>query len=231
MLLLQPVLSHLVRRWTAPPPHQSRQVPRTTIISVSALLGANLTIDLGEKASDNDTLNLTGINNLGLSVIDLSAADQIMQVNGVINSAIQTGIESVSASAVTGSGAFNIVGNAENNTITGSKNSDAISLANGGNDTIVFKAAASNGNDAITNFTSGTVDTTVGGDVLNLIGLSSATFAILDAGSTTISGVIGATVANTTGGAGGTAIDNKLFFVDDALVRLCWADSSSDCRH
>ena len=147
-----------------------KRVPRTTL-SLSAAR-ANLTIDLGEKASDNDTLNLTGINNLGLSVIDLSAADQIMQVNGVINSAIQTGIESVSASAVTGSGAFNIVGSAENNTITGSKNSDAISLANGGNDTIVFKAAASNGNDAITNFTSGTVDTTVGGDVLNLIGLS-----------------------------------------------------------
>ena len=49
-------------------------------VATSVLFGSNLTIDLGESL-DNDTLSLTGANNLGLSVIDLSAADQLMQIN------------------------------------------------------------------------------------------------------------------------------------------------------
>ena len=136
---------------------------------------------MGEKASDNDTVNITGTNGLGLTVIDLSAADQISQLNGVVNSAAQTGIESIDLSGLTGSYGAQITGSADANTITGTANADVITGGEGidtitggaGDDTITITETTAavdtvalttaSGLDTITGFTAGS-----GGDVLQL---------------------------------------------------------------
>jgi hypothetical protein len=91
-----------------------------------------------------------------------------------------------------------------------------------GSDTFIFEATAgttdvNNGADTITDFTSGAISNN--GDVLKIstiggltpIGAIGAT-TILDAGSTTITGAINATVA--AAAATGTVITNKVVFLD-----------------
>jgi len=152
-------------------------------VTLDVLTEGNATLDMGTKLADNDTLNLDGANNMGLSVIDLSAADQISQLNGAVNAGVQSGIESFNASGLTGSQGVTITGSAAANTLTGTANADnfiggegADTITTGaGNDTVsltestakvdnvIFATAATNGADTITGFKFGT-----GGDTIDL---------------------------------------------------------------
>ena len=147
-------------------------------VTLDVLTEGNLTLDMGEKTSDNDNLKISGGNNMGLTVIDLSAADQMSQLNGAINSAVQTGVESIDLSGLSGSFGATVTGSADKNTITGTPNADNIIAGEGddtvnataGNDTISFAestaktdtyvsaaSATANGVDTITGFGSGDV--------------------------------------------------------------------------
>jgi hypothetical protein len=100
-------------------------------ITLQVAINSATSLDMGEKASDSDTANISGTNNLGVTVVNLGAADQITQLNGGVDSAVQTGIESFSAAGLTGSFGVNITGNGDANTLTGSKNADTISAGEG----------------------------------------------------------------------------------------------------
>jgi len=119
-------------------------------------------VSMGEKStagvpSDNDTLNITGSNALGLTVVDLSAADQISQLNGAVNSAVQSGIESISLVGLTGAYGANITGSSDANTITGTPNADVITdgagadtiNGGGGADTITFSTETTAAQDTL----------------------------------------------------------------------------------
>jgi len=123
-------------------------------LNLVTTVNANTALDMGEKASDTDTLRITGVHGLGITTIDLSAADQISQWNGQTNSAVQAGIENIDVSAMTGAYGTVITGNDDTNLITGSINADNIT-SNGGTDVIDGKA----GDDDI-NITDATSDTT-----------------------------------------------------------------------
>jgi Ca2+-binding RTX toxin-like protein len=183
---------------------------------------------LNGGAGTGDTLDINMTQAVGTAIIDLSAADQIASLNGGANAAVQTGFENVDLAGVTGNGAV-ITGTSAANTITGSGQVDQIDGGAGddtinggagddvltggaGSDTFVFAStAAANNADTITDFTSGAA-----GDVLNFDAFLGATAAFLDAGSTTISGAIGATNAGaeTTG----TSISGKVILVDTTAV-------------
>ena len=105
------------------------------VITLDVLTEGGVAIDMGEKTADNDTLSISGANNMGLTVVDLSAADQISQLNGAINGAVQTGVESIDLSGLTGSFGVTVTGSGDANTITGTANADNI-IAGGGADTI-----------------------------------------------------------------------------------------------
>ncbi|MDB4004087.1 hypothetical protein N9513_06370 [Gammaproteobacteria bacterium] len=146
-------------------------------ITIDVLTEGGVGIDTGEKTAaspDSDTLLIAGANNMGVTVIDLSAADQINQLNGAINAAVQTGVENITLSGLTGSFGATVTGSADANTIIGTANADNIIAGEGidvitggaGNDTIdlseavskldtvVFAAtAALTGADTITGFT------------------------------------------------------------------------------
>jgi len=111
---------------------------------IDILTESGVAVAMGEKASDSDTLLLFGANNMGLSVIDLSASDQITQINGATNGAAQSGIENVNLAGLSGSFGASITGNGEANTITGTANADNI-VAGGAADVIKNSA----GNDTI----------------------------------------------------------------------------------
>ena len=100
-------------------------------ITMQVAINSATSLDMGEKASDSDTMNLSGTNNLGVTVVNLGATDQITQLNGGVDSAVQTGIENFDTSDLTGSFGVNITGNGDANTLTGSKNADTISGGEG----------------------------------------------------------------------------------------------------
>ena len=107
-------------------------------INIDILTESGVSISAGDKATSDpaDTLNLHGVSNLGITTIDLSSTtDQVVQVNGSVNAAIQVGFESISAAGMTGSQGINITGSSEVNTITGTGNADVIT-AGGGADVI-----------------------------------------------------------------------------------------------
>ena len=72
---------------------------------------------------------------MGLTVIDLAAADEIIQLNGGLNVAVQSNFENVDLSGLTGTFGANITGTSTANTIVGSRNVDNI-VAGGGADVI-----------------------------------------------------------------------------------------------
>jgi len=141
---------------------------------------------MGDKLGDTDTLVLTGASNSGISVIDLNAADQIAQINGGVNGSIQTGIEILDLSGMTGTTGSTITGfSAAVNTITGTPNADVITggtkvdtiTASSGNDTINGGAGNDIYNmtdtqfDAISTANNGTIDLGDGtGDKVQIIG-------------------------------------------------------------
>jgi hypothetical protein len=88
-------------------------------------------IDAGEKTGDNDTLdiNFTGV--LGAINVDLSATgDQITSFNGLAESTVQTGFESVDLAGYTAYGA-QIIGSTGANTVIGTAQTDSVSLGKG----------------------------------------------------------------------------------------------------
>ncbi|MDC0929498.1 hypothetical protein OAS03_01740 [Planktomarina temperata] len=146
------------------------------VMNIDILTEANVSISAGDKATSDpaDTLNLHGVSNLGLTTINLaSTTDQIVQVNGSINSSVQTGFESVNASGLSGSQGVNITGSSEANTLTGTANADVITAGGGidtvsggaGADTISFTTSteakdtlvlnSATGTDSVTGFTLG----------------------------------------------------------------------------
>jgi len=102
-------------------------------ITVNVLSEGGLTIDAGEKASDTDTLVIDGLNNLGLTVIDLSQTDQLTQLNGAVNGASQGGFEYLNLSGLTGSQGASIVGSTDVNKFTtmGTDNTDTFNITDG----------------------------------------------------------------------------------------------------
>jgi hypothetical protein len=130
-----------------------------------------------------DTLTVSFGAILGGIEVNLSAADQVVSMNGSANSTVQAGFESVNLSAFTGFGAV-VTGSTGANTIVGTALADQITSGNGadvitgggGNDvidltettaasdTVVYAATASNnGEDAVSAFKAGTTS----GDVLD----------------------------------------------------------------
>jgi hypothetical protein len=87
-------------------------------------------LDGGEKTSIVDVLDVNFTAVLGGISVDLSAADQVVSMDGIANSAVQTGFENVLLDGYTGFGA-SITGNAEINTITGTVIKDVISAGAG----------------------------------------------------------------------------------------------------
>jgi len=94
-----------------------------------AMTNSATTVNMGEKASDADVLKLVGANSLGITVVNLgSTTDQITQINGGVDSAVQLGIERFDASGLTSTFGVNVTASADLNHITGSKNADIITL-------------------------------------------------------------------------------------------------------
>ena len=116
----------------------------TVAFDLSPTANPSMTLTMGEKTGDNDTLTIVGASS-GVSKIELAKADQIVQMTGFADAAVQTGIESVDASAITGSGTFTIIGNDEANTIKGGANDDY--LAGGAGDDSI---TGGTGNDTFT---------------------------------------------------------------------------------
>ena len=117
-------------------------------VSLSILTEANTAVDMGAKLGDTDTLIIAGANNMGSTVIDLSAAaDQMTQANGAVNGSVQTGIENVTLSGLTGSQGVTVTGSAAANIIIGSPKADVIS---GGAGIDVITPGAGNDNVSLT---------------------------------------------------------------------------------
>jgi len=102
-------------------------------ITLDILTEGGLTVAAGDKATTDvtDTLALAGINNMGTTVIDLSANDQLISLNGSVNAAVQSAFESVNLAGLTGSFGANITGSSEDNTIVGTANADNIVAGEG----------------------------------------------------------------------------------------------------
>lgn len=131
-----------------------------------AMENKNDVLTAGEKASDNDVLKVAFSGTGGAIIVDMDAADQISMFNGLANSAVQTGFETIDLTSyvqtnsigadmtaaaaggttITGTGyADTLRGTAGNNTLNGGGGNDTIS-GGSGNDTIDGGA----GDDAIT---------------------------------------------------------------------------------
>jgi len=87
-----------------------------------------------QPAGGGDTLEVTLAAILGGITVDLSAADQVVSMDGGVNAAVQSGFESIDLSGFTGFGSV-ITGTDGANTITGTALADRIN-AGKGNDTI-----------------------------------------------------------------------------------------------
>jgi hypothetical protein len=119
-------------------------------LTLVSTVNTSTTVDAGEKALDNDTLYLTGLMNLGITNVDLSKADQLPQINGVNDTAVQTGLESFDLSGLTGTKGAVMTGSVEANTLVGSPAADVINPGalndvvngKGGEDTITITDAS-----------------------------------------------------------------------------------------
>jgi hypothetical protein len=112
----------------------------------------NTTIDAGVNSSSSlkDLLKLQGVSNLGITTIDLSqSGDQLTQVNGSANAAVQKGFENLDASAMSGSFGVSVVAGTSTTLINSTGVNDSIDLTlntaggltvdgKGGSDTIYF---------------------------------------------------------------------------------------------
>ncbi len=99
-------------------------------ITIDVLTEGGLTIDGGEKSGTDvsDTLTITGVNSNGLSVFDLGGSDQITQLNGAVNSAVQSNFENINLVNLSGVSGASITGSDEANDIYGTVNTDTINI-------------------------------------------------------------------------------------------------------
>jgi hypothetical protein len=102
-------------------------------------------------AGTNDTLTVVFTGNGGTVIADLSSTtDQVSQLNGVANAAVQKGFENIDLSGITSTGSFgaDITGSSAANTITGTAYADTI-RAGAGVDTIIVATAGAGDNDIV----------------------------------------------------------------------------------
>ena len=171
------------------------------------------------KLEDNDLKNVENVVVTDIGTDGTEAYDFSAQTEG-LNITVQAGKDADGndiANGVTitgGAGDDTITGGAGDDTITGGDGDDTITGGAGndtitggaGADTIVFAdTAANNGEDTIKDFTVGS-----GGDKIKTTNFI-ASGALLDEGSTTVDGAIGATKA---AASGGTDIADKILLVD-----------------
>lgn len=193
-------------------------------VTLDVLTEGNVAVDMGEFTGTSDTLLIAGANNMGLTVVDLSAADQISQLNGAINGAVQTGIENITLSGLTGSFGATVTGSADANTIIGTGNADNIiageaadtitggagidtidlSEATAKTDTVVIASALTANRDVITGF--GTAD---------IIDLDESAFASINFGGTAADAALDATDYNEVA-AGGTILADHVNVITTA---------------
>jgi len=141
--------------------------------------------------SGSDTVVFTGASSANLSIDLSSATDQITNVASAANSAVQTGFENVTATALTVSG-ITLTGSSETNTVLGSLQADTITAGTG-----VMNVTGDDGGDIITLTASTGRDTVTvaGGDSAGSITGSGNTGAIT--GYDLITGFnVGTTAAN-----------------------------------
>ena len=166
-------------------------------------------LSLGSNGAAGDTLVLNGSAVGGLTVVDLSAGDQVAQIVGTANAAVQSGIENIDLRGLGGNaqvagtaGVNTIVGTAGNDTINGLGGADIIDVQ-GGFDTVAISAPGQTGAGITANGALTGVDVITGmgaGDRINLSGFALAAFNGLTVaeGSAYLSGTSGA-VALVTG--------------------------------
>ena len=146
----------------------------------------------------------------GLTSVGSGTTAYVFATDLAVNASTQdtfTNMDNVTGSA----GKDYIVGNSSNNVINGGDGIDYL-VGGSGSDTFVFAStAAGNDADTIADFTVGT-----SGDILNFDAFLGTSAAFLDAGSTTISGAIGATNAGAETVA--TSISGKVILVDTDVV-------------
>jgi len=153
--------------------------------------------------SGTNTLILDSATGTGSSIVDLtSTTDQISQINGGANAAVQLGIRNIDLSGFSsGTATAQITGTTAANTIVGTSGGDTIN-GNGGNDTITGGAGA----DSLTGGSG--VDTYVQGAASSVASsggvLAGATYAALD---TIVFGSSLDVISNFTAGASGDALD------------------------
>jgi hypothetical protein len=114
-----------------------------------------------QAVAGSDTLEITYSAILGGLTADLSAADQIVNMDGGVNAAVQSGFENIDVSAFAGFGTV-ITGSDVANVITGSALADRIT-AGKGNDTI-HQAVSTHANSDQINGGAGTDSLTVVGN-------------------------------------------------------------------
>jgi hypothetical protein len=113
-----------------------------------------------------DTLELVQNAVLGGFQVDLSASgDQVTTYNGAANAAVQSGFENVDLSGITGGNAADITANSDGSVITGTSNTDQITLG-GGDDDLVFVSKADGGSDVISGFATTADDIDFNGDLV-----------------------------------------------------------------
>jgi len=197
-------------------------------MTINAATNSAITIDMGEKTSDNDTLKLDGDNNLGVTVITLgSTTDQITQMNGGVDSAVQLGIESIDASLLDGSFGVNVTGSAEANTIVGSKNADVLNGGEGadtitgglGADSITLTESTSKIDTIVLN-DKASMDTVTGFVAAGTADKVNITVANIDAEDGNGSAVTGAVTVQSQAKAATTAIAlaTELLIISDAVT-------------
>jgi hypothetical protein len=197
-------------------------------MTINAAVNSAITISMGEKTSDNDTLKLDGANNLGVTVISLgNTTDQISQLNGGVDSAVQLGIESIDASLLDGSFGVNITGSGEANTLVGSKNADVLNAGEGadtvtgglGADSITLTESTSKIDTIVLNDTA-SMDTVTGFVAAGTADKVNITVANIDAENGDGGAVAGAVTVQSQAKAATTAIAyaTELLIISDAVT-------------
>jgi len=160
-------------------------ITMSTATVMNVVMGANGTAETGD-----DTLTLTGTQNSGTGVIDLSnSVDQITQLNGVSDAVVQTGANDLDLSGITSTASkgFHITAAATGSEITGSPYADTI-VTGAKADKLTFNAYVAGVTDTITGFTlSGTTTT----DTVNIGGLGNIATALTASLTTTTTATTG----------------------------------------